>query len=58
MITISRDSGIVTVINVFSCEPSQQDALIKACKTRPQSSASSLALCRLLSTKVSMEPAS
>jgi heme-degrading monooxygenase HmoA len=35
MITISRDSGIVTVINVFSCEPSQQDALIKAWQDAP-----------------------
>ena len=30
MITISREGGLVTVINVFSCEPEQQDALVKA----------------------------
>lgn len=30
MITIHRNSGLVTLINAFSCEPRAQDDLIKA----------------------------
>jgi heme-degrading monooxygenase HmoA len=30
MISISRDSGLVTVINSFACEPEQQENLIGA----------------------------
>jgi len=28
MISISRDKGLVTVINVFTCEPAEQEQLI------------------------------
>jgi hypothetical protein len=30
MISIARDSGLVTVINSFACEPDQQENLISA----------------------------
>ena len=30
MISILRDSGLVTLINAFSCEPTAQDALLQA----------------------------
>ena len=30
MITISKDGDLVTLINVFSCEPENQQALIDA----------------------------
>ncbi len=30
MISIARDSGLVTVINSFSCEPEQQENLVSA----------------------------
>jgi hypothetical protein len=30
MISIARDSGVVTVINAFTCEPAQQANLVKA----------------------------
>lgn len=30
MISIARDSGLVTVINSFSCQPGQQDNLVSA----------------------------
>jgi hypothetical protein len=28
MISISRENGLVTVINVFACEPSEQEQLV------------------------------
>jgi heme-degrading monooxygenase HmoA len=30
MISITRDSGLVTVINAFTCEPGQQEDLVSA----------------------------
>ena len=30
MISISRDNGLVTLINAFSCEPTEQHALVDA----------------------------
>src|SRR5271166_2051274 len=30
MISIARDSGVVTLINAFACEPAQQENLMKA----------------------------
>ena len=30
MISIARDTGLVTVINSFTCEPGQQDNLVSA----------------------------